>query len=91
MKIIVFGATGGVGQHFVEMAVKAGHTVTAFVRTPEKLKTKDVAIIQGDAFNADQVADAVLGHDAVISCLGSSTGVKNPMNLKRWAKTLRTV
>lgn len=27
MEIIVFGATGGVGQHFVEMAVKAGHTV----------------------------------------------------------------
>ncbi|MER2115260.1 MAG: NAD(P)H-binding protein, partial [Solibacillus isronensis] len=46
MKIIVFGATGGVGQHFVEMAVKAGHTVTAFVRTPEKLKTADVTIIQ---------------------------------------------
>ncbi|WP_254865265.1 SDR family oxidoreductase [Solibacillus isronensis] len=29
MKMIVFRATGGVGQHFVEMAVKAGHTVTA--------------------------------------------------------------
>lgn len=39
MKIIVFGPTGGVGQHFVETAVKAGHTVTAFSRTPEKLKT----------------------------------------------------
>lgn len=73
------------GQHFVEMAVKASHTVTAFVRTPEKLKTADVTLIQGDAFNADQVADAITGHDAVISCLGSSTGVKNPMILKRWA------
>ena len=27
MKIIVFDSTGGVEQHFVEMAVKAGHTV----------------------------------------------------------------
>ena len=88
MKIIVFGATGGVGQHFVEMAVKAGHTVTAFVRTPEKLKTKDVAIIQGDAFNADQVADAVLGHDAVISCLGSSTGVKKSNELETMGKNI---
>lgn len=91
MKIIVFGATGGVGQHFVEMAVAAGHTVTAFVRTPEKLKTTDVTIVQGDAFNAEQVADAIIGHDAVISCLGSSTGMKNQMSLKRWAKTLQTV
>ncbi|MER2119649.1 MAG: NAD(P)-binding oxidoreductase [Solibacillus sp.] len=81
MKIIVFGATGGVGQHFVELVVMAGHTVTAFVRTPEKLKTKDVKIIQGDAFNADQVADAITGHDAVISCLGSSTGVKKSNEL----------
>jgi len=88
VKIIVFGATGGVGQHFVEMAVKAGHTVTAFVRTPEKLKTKDVAIIQGDAFNADQVADAVLGHDAVISCLGSSTGVKKSNELETMGKNI---
>lgn len=47
------------GQHFVEMAFKAGHTVTAFVSTPENLKTKDVTIIQGDSFNADQVADAI--------------------------------
>lgn len=45
MKIIVFGATGGVGQHFVEMAVAAGHDVTVFVRTPEKLKTTGVHII----------------------------------------------
>lgn len=37
MKIIVFGATGGVGQHVVTLAQAAGHDVTAFVRTPEKL------------------------------------------------------
>ena len=76
MKIIVFGATGGVGQHVVEMAVAAGHEVSAFVRTPEKLKITGVNIIQGDAFNAEQVANAIPGHDAVVSCLGSSTGTK---------------
>lgn len=88
MKIIVFGPTGGVGQHFVEMAVKADHTVTAFVRTPENLKTSDVTIIQGDAFNADQVADAITGHDAVISCLGSSTGVKKSNELETMGKNI---
>ena len=76
MKVIIFGATGGVGQHVVEMAKNAGHEVTAFVRTPEKLKTTGVNVIQGDAFNAEQVAAAIPGHDAVISCVGSSTGVK---------------
>lgn len=88
MKIIVFGATGGVGQHFVEMAVAGGHTVTAFVRTPEKLKTTEVTIVQGDAFNAEQVADAIIGHDAVISCLGSSTGMKKSNELETMGKNI---
>lgn len=88
MKIIVFGATGGVGQHFVEMAVAAGHEVTAFARTPEKLKTTDVHIIKGDAFNAKQVADAIVGHDAVISCLGSSSGMKKSNELETMGKNV---
>lgn len=88
MKIIVFGATGGVGQHFVEMAVAAGHSVTAFARTPEKLKTAGVNIIQGDAFNAQQVADAIVGHEAVVSCLGSSTGMKKSNELETMGKNI---
>ena len=88
MKIIVFGATGGVGQHFVEMAVAAGHSVTAFVRTPEKLKTTGVDIIQGDAFNSQQVADAIVGHEAVVSCLGSSTGMKKSNELETMGKNI---
>lgn len=83
MKIIVFGATGGVGQHFVQMAVEAGHDVTAYVRTPEKLKTTNVHIIQGDAFNKEDVAKAIIGHEAVISCVGSTTGMKKSNELER--------
>lgn len=88
MKIIVFGATGGVGQQFVQMAVEAGHEVTAFVRTPEKLKTAGVHIIQGDAFNAEQVTAAIPGHEAVISCLGSSTGTKKSNELETMGKNI---
>ena len=88
MKIIVFGATGGVGQHFVQMAVAAGHEVSAFVRTPEKLKTTGVNIIQGDAFNAEQVVKAIPGHDAVVSCLGSSTGTKKSNELETMGKNI---
>ncbi|MER1987636.1 MAG: NAD(P)-binding oxidoreductase [Solibacillus sp.] len=83
MKIIVFGATGGVGQHFVEMAVAAGHEVTAYVRTPEKLKITNVHIIKGDAFDKESVATAIVGHEAVISCVGSSAGMKKSNDLER--------
>ena len=89
MKLIVFGATGGVGQHFVRMAVEAGHEVTAFVRTPEKLHTKEgVHIIQGDAFDATSVANAIVGQDAVVSCLGSSSGMKKSDELERMGKNI---
>lgn len=88
MKVIIFGATGGVGQHVVEMAKNAGHEVTAFVRTPEKLKITGVNVIQGDAFNAEQVAAAIPGHDAVISCVGSSTGVKKSNELETMGKNI---
>lgn len=89
MKIIVFGATGGVGQHFVKMAVEAGHSVSAFVRTPEKLQTTDgVTIIQGDAFDSKAVAEAIVGHEAVVSCLGSSAGMKASNELERMGKNI---
>ena len=88
MKLIVFGATGGVGQHFVRMAVEEGHEVTAFVRTPEKLETKEgVHVVQGDAFDAAAVANALVGHDAVVSCLGSSSGMKKSNELEKMGKT----
>ena len=89
MKLIVFGATGGVGQHLVRMALEAGHEVTAFVRTPDKLETKEgIQIIQGDAFDAQSVAAAIIGHDAVISCLGSSTGTKKSNELETMGKNI---
>lgn len=89
MNIIIFGATGGVGQHAVKLAVDAGHNVTAFVRTPEKLNfTEGVTIIKGDAFDPQAVADAIAGHDAVMSCLGSSTGMKPSNDLERMGKNI---
>ena len=36
MKIIVFGATGGVGQFVVKQGLETGFEITAFVRTPAK-------------------------------------------------------
>jgi len=74
MKIIVFGATGGVGRHVVKQALEKGFEVTAFVRNPSKLEVEHdkLHIIQGDAFNKEEVSAAIDGHDAVISCLGSS-------------------
>ncbi len=82
MKLLVFGATGGVGAHVVDQALAAGHEVTVFARTPAKVAHTDVRIVQGDAFDAQAVAAAVAGHDAVISCLGSTPGPQKDVSLR---------
>ena len=37
MKLVVLGATGGIGLCLVEQALNANHQVTAIVRDPSKL------------------------------------------------------
>lgn len=90
MKIIVFGATGGVGQEVVKQAVEKGFEVTAFVRTPTKLEVshENLTVIKGDAFNEAEVAAAIAGHDAVVSCLGSSQGMKKSTELQEMVKNI---
>ena len=74
MKIVVFGASRGVGLKVVEQALEAGHTVTAFVRSPEKFEIKhdNLTVFKGDAMDTAAVGDAIAGQEAVISALGSS-------------------
>lgn len=74
MKVIVFGASRGVGLLVVEQLLAAGYTVTAFVRTPSKVTTQhnNLTLIQGDVLDADVVDQAIAGHDVVVSTLGRS-------------------
>lgn len=84
MNIIVFGATGGVGRHVVRQALEEGFGVTAFVRNPAKLDVahEKLRVVQGNAFNPHEVSSAIAGHDAVVSCLGSSQGLKRSTELR---------
>lgn len=73
MRVIIFGATGSVGSLAVKEALQEGHQVTAFARSPEKIKIRDenLTLISGDALSRDDVHGAVKGHDAVVVALGS--------------------
>lgn len=92
MKIIVFGATGGVGQCIVKQALENGFEVTAFVRTPSKLEVThdNLKVIQGNAFNPSEVAAGIAGQDAVVSCLGSSRGMKKSTELQEMTQCMVT-
>lgn len=74
-KIVVFGATGKVGTHFVEQAMHAGYQVRAFVRNRTKLSqavTDKIEVFEGDALNSADVERAVADVDVVVSCLGGT-------------------
>lgn len=75
MKLIIFGATGQTGQELVKQAIAHGHTVTAFVRNPDKLELTDekLQIIEGDVLNQEAVNQAVQGQDAVLTALGTES------------------
>ena len=90
MKIIVFGATGGVGKSVVAQALETGMEVTAFVRTPSKLEIthENLKFIQGNAFNQEEVSAAIAGQDAVVSCLGSNQGMKESTEIQEMTKNI---
>ncbi|MBL8103635.1 MAG: SDR family oxidoreductase [Anaerolineales bacterium] len=72
MKVVVFGASRGVGLKVVEQALEAGHAVTAFVRSPEKfgIKHENLIVFKGDSMDSASVEKAIEGQEAVISALG---------------------
>ena len=73
MKIIVFGATGSVGEKIVNQALEKGYSVTAFVRNPEKLTSNshpNSNIFQGDVLKLADVKEAVKNQDVVLCALG---------------------
>ena len=71
--IIVFGATGRSGSAVIKQALKAGYSVTAFVRDPGKMETSNpkLRVVSGDVLDPASVERAVAGQDAVVSCLGA--------------------
>ncbi|MFK4269189.1 NAD(P)-dependent oxidoreductase [Streptomyces milbemycinicus] len=73
MRITVFGATGGTGQHLVNQALEAGHHVTAVVRDPARLQQADhprLEAVKADLQHLKAITEAVKGQDAVVSALG---------------------
>jgi putative NADH-flavin reductase len=72
MRLFVLGANGHTGTQILDLALARSHTVTAFVRSPEKITRRDsnLTVLRGDPRNLDELTKAVRGHDAVLSSLG---------------------
>lgn len=87
MKIVLFGATGNIGNVILDEALVRGHDVTAVVRDPAKLATKNpkLEVVKGDVADATSFAPALAGADAAIASLNDHA---TPANVPKQATAL---
>ena len=76
MRYFILGATGKTGTQVLDLALQNGHSVTAFVRSPQKLPQDrpGLTAIQGSPADVPALAHAMAGHDAVFSALAPQLG-----------------
>ena len=89
MKVLIIGATRGIGLQVLEQALAANHDVKVLARSPEKITVNydRLKVVQGDIIDSQTVSSAIEGRDAIINCIGImptrkpvsvfSAGIKN--------------
>jgi uncharacterized protein len=87
MKIVLFGATGNIGKVILDEALARGHAVTAVVRDPGRVVTRNDAltVIQGDVAHPASFAAVLPGADAAIASLNDHA---DPGNVPKQAAVL---
>lgn len=69
-KIAIIGASGNAGSRIVREAQRRGHAVTAITRNPSGYQPQaGEHALAGDVQDSDGLAQALAGHDAVISAV----------------------
>ena len=90
MKLLIVGATGGLGRELVRRASERGYEVTALVRDPSRALGQDerLRVVWGDVLDPACVKLAVRGQDAVVSALGTPDPRRASTLLSRGTKNL---
>jgi len=80
-KVVIFGATGGTGKALVEQALNLNYEVSAFVRSPQKLKVvhRNLKVIKGDVLDYQDVFKAVENQDVIFCNLGMPASDKSTL------------
>jgi putative NADH-flavin reductase len=75
MKLVIFGASGGVGRYLLDRALGEGHHVTAAVRNPATLHTAHhrLRVVRADIYEPASVSAAMAGQDVVFGTLGADS------------------
>lgn len=77
-RVLIIGASGGIGLHAVQLALQAGHQVRALARTAEQINIEHPALEarSADATNAEAVRAALDDVDAVIHVVGVAPSLR---------------
>ncbi len=72
MRLLIIGATRGIGRQTVEQALAQGQEVTVLARRPEKMTIQHqrLRVLPGDILAAADVSQAVAGQDAILLTIG---------------------
>jgi len=72
MKLLVIGASRGIGFELLQHALSAGQEVTAVVRNPQRLSIshENLKVIKGDILEKGVIEEAVNGQDAACLTIG---------------------
>ncbi len=81
MNLLIFGANGGIGKNTVEVALAAGHRVTALVRNSANLTIThpNLQVVKGDILRPETFEQHLENKDAVVSAIGNN--MKGPTTL----------
>lgn len=82
LNIVVYGASGRIGEVIVEVALERGHKVTGVSRNPEKLQIrhKNFTAAQGDLLDVDSIRELASGAVAIVISISARSNDNRPEN-----------
>ncbi|WP_299664582.1 NAD(P)-dependent oxidoreductase [uncultured Psychromonas sp.] len=73
MKLAILGATGWIGSHIMEQAVKRDHEVVSFVRDPIKISNSKTSVVSFDLQSEQEITPLIRDVEVVIVSVGGRT------------------
>ena len=72
MKILIIGASRGIGKALMECALEEDNEVTVLARNPSKITAThtQLSVLEGDILDVNSLSSALKDQDAVCSCIG---------------------
>lgn len=81
-RLLIYGASGRIGQHIVDEALARGYAVTGVTRDPARLDAyaQRINVAVGDILDRTRTAELIASHDAIIVSIGGAPGDPDPAN-----------